>query len=382
MLLFFYSFEKAKNIENIIYINNIFFIFFIFLFFIFITFKENIFSINLLYQSSAFDILYNNEKIPRSSGLSRMGLIVFIFLNSLYFAEKVKIQKLYISIINIFLISVIFLLQSRGAILCLLIIFILSNVLYKFESIIQRIKYFIFIILIPIFLFITYSNGKIFLVNEFGGKKEISQPKKKLKIKNLEIDLRKDFVLENNGDNTINKIYAFSNNRMNAWEFLLQIFINSKINENMKKKLIKSGYKPDTFQKIKNKNYLTGYGPQADRYLLKNESKLNASKNVIGPFGAHASNGYVYSLICSGILGLITFTLINFIIFFKIIRLIFHYKLNFKTIDPFLASSIFILIFLQFRVLFENSFSVFGVDLIMLISSYLIVQKHYRSLQF
>ena len=231
LLLFFYSFEKAKNIENIIYINNIFFIFFIFLFFIFITFKENIFSINLLYQSSAFDILYNNEKIPRSSGLSRMGLIVFIFLNSLYFAEKVKIQKLYISIINIFLISVIFLLQSRGAILCLLIIFILSNVLYKFESIIQRIKYFIFIILIPIFLFITYSNGKIFLVNEFGGKKEISQPKKKLKIKNLEIDLRKDFVLENNGDNTINKIYAFSNNRMNAWEFLLQIFINSKINE-------------------------------------------------------------------------------------------------------------------------------------------------------
>ena len=36
---------------------------------------------------------------------------------------------------------------------------------------------------------------------------------------------------------------------MNAWDFLLQIFIKNEINEEMNRKLIHQGYKIHTFQK-------------------------------------------------------------------------------------------------------------------------------------
>ena len=46
--------------------------------------------------------------------------------------------------------------------------------------------------------------------------------------------------------------------------------------------------------------------------------------------------------------------------------------------EPLLSSSILIIIFLQFRLLIENSFSVYGVDLLILISAYLIVNTKYK----
>ncbi|WP_440910826.1 hypothetical protein [Candidatus Pelagibacter sp.] len=383
LLLFFNSVQKEKqNIENLIFQNNIMFMFVIFVVFVFITFRENIFSNNLLYQSSAFNILYNNEQIPRSSGLSRMGLLIFIFLNSLYFSKGVNFNKLGIIFINIILISIILLLQSRGTILCFVIIFVLINIFYKFDNLLHRAKYFSLIIIIPLIFFTSYSNGKIFLINAFGEKDEISQPKKKLKLKNIEINLREDFVTNQKDESLKNKIYAFSNNRMNAWDFLLQVFIKNEINEEMNRKLIHQGYKIHTFQKKNKINFLTGYGPQADRFFLQNESKENASKNVIGPFGAHASNGYIYSLICSGIFGLIIFLAINFIVFFKILRLIIHNNFNFIFLNPYLTSSVFTLIFLQLRFFFENSFTIYGVDLIIFLSSYLILEKYYKRIKF
>ena len=115
--------------------------------------------------------------------------------------------------------------------------------------------------------------------------------------------------------------------------------------------------------------------------FLQNESKENASKNVIGPFGAHASNGYIYSLICSGIFGLIIFLTINFIVFFKILRLIIHNNFNFIFLNPYLTSSVFTLIFLQLRFFFENSFTIYGVDLIIFIilSN---IRKYYKRIKF
>ena len=311
-----------------------------------------------------------------------MGLLIFIFLNSLYFSKGVNFNKLGIIFINIILISIILLLQSRGTILCFTIIFVLINIFYKFDNLLHRVKYFSLIIIIPLIFFTSYSNGKIFLINAFGQKDEISQPKKKLKLKNIEINLREDFVTNRKDESLKNKIYAFSNNRMNAWDFLLQIFIKNEINEEMNRKLIHQGYKIHTFQKKNKINFLTGYGPQADRFFLQNESKENASKNVIGPFGAHASNGYIYSLICSGIFGLIIFLTINFIVFFKILRLIIHNNFNFIFLNPYLTSSVFTLIFLQLRFFFENSFTIYGVDLIIFLSSYLILEKYYKRIKF
>ena len=148
----------------------------------------------------------------------------------------------------------------------------------------------------------------------------------------------------------------------------------------MKDYISKGGYNFSKFNYKIKKNILTGYGPQADRHFLYNKSKKDSSILVEGPFGGHASNGFIYSLVCSGILGLMVFTIINLIICFKIFKILFIFKLSNFNSMPFLTSSILIIIFLQFRILFENSFSVFGVDLLIFLSAYLIIEDEYRKL--
>ena len=216
--------------------------------------------------------------------------------------------------------------------------------------------------------------------------KILSSPKKEIKIKKIEIGLRDDLLFQSktkNYDfdkkNLKDKIYELSNNRLYAWEYLIQIFFKNEINENMKKKIRSKNYNNSDFLKKNKKNFLTGHGPQADRHFLY-AKKINSSDKVLGPFGAHASNGYVYSLICAGILGFLTFFYINIIIFYKILKIFIHKrKINFN-IEPFLSSSILIIIFLQFRLLIENSFSVYGVDLLILFSAYLIVNTKYKEI--
>ena len=105
------------------------------------------------------------------------------------------------------------------------------------------------------------------------------------------------------------------------------------------------------------------------------------AKDIEGPFGSNASNGYIYSLVSSGILGFFVFCLINLLIFFKIIKIIFKEKKKYFNSNPFLSSSIICILFLQFRILFENSFSVYGVDMLILFSSYLIIQNEYKNKQ-
>ena len=136
------------------------------------------------------------------------------------------------------------------------------------------------------------------------------------------------------------------------------------------------------FQKIIRKNLLTGYGPQADRHMMYNKSKLGEAPSILGPYGYNASNGIIYSLITSGIIGLICFIIINLIIFFKIVKILFyHFKFKNLNSKPILATSIFSVLFLQFRSLFENSYSVFGVDLLILMTAYLVIQSEYRKLR-
>jgi len=384
-LIFFYHFiaqEKNKNLINSIFYTNIFFIIIIFFIFIFITLKENILTPNLLYHSSAFNLQYQNEALPRSSGLSRMGLIIFLILNALYLSKNYskKINLLYI-FSNIFVISIILLLQSRGAILSFILIFILINFLYKFENFKNRFKFILLFLIIPCLIFIIYPNSKNYLIEKYITKENFkSNPNKEIKIKNLEIRLRDDLILNSNSNSNLkNKIYSFSNNRLDAWEYLLQMFFKNKINENMKKKLEASSYSHLNFLKKEKKNILTGHGPQADRHFLHNKI-VNVADSVLGPFGAHASNGYVYSLICSGLIGLVTFVMINIIILFKIFKIVIYKKLGMFNDEPLLSSSILIIIFLQFRLLIENSFSVFGVDLLILISAYLIVNTKYKEI--
>ena len=427
-VLIFYNLIKEKHDENLfnfIFFINIIAILLIFSIFIFITFKINIISENLLYDSGTAAMLYKTEYLPRSSGLSRMALLLFIFFNSLYFSKKFnKKLNIYLITANILLVSIIFLFQSRGTLLSFVFIFIGIIIFYRLKNIIQ---YFCLMILIPIIVFVSYPNIKNILIEKYDVNKEDIKAQKKIKLKNFEINLRdnllsdggqkieiiepgdsglmpgtisdklkfveinKKLISENkniavgkivlNEGNLLNKIESISNNRVNAWNFLLQIFFKNKLNEKMKNQLINAGYNLNEFKKIRKKNFITGFGPQADRHLMFNTSKLGAAAPIKGPFGYNASNGVIYSLVCSGLLGMFSFIIINLIIFFKIIKLlIHHFKMSNLNSKPFLSASIFSILFLQMRVLYENSFSIFGVDLIIFISAYIIVQNEYRKL--
>ncbi len=381
-LLFFYQYiSRNKNhiLINTIFLTNIFFILILFLIFIFYTFKENIFSDDLLYHSLAFNLSFLNEPFPRSSGLSRNALILFIFFNSLYFYNK---QNKSLTVINIFLVSIILLLQSRGAIFSFVIIFVIINFLFKFENFKERLKYIIIFLLIPLSIFVSYPNIKSLIIKNIYKTNSVSPGgKKELNLSNIEINIRSDVIetFENEKD-LKNKLIKFSNNRLNAWDYLLQIFFKNEINEEMKNKL--KGFNKEKFLSKEKRNLFTGHGPQADRHFLFNEDKAKEmSTKVVGPFGAHASNSYIYSLICSGILGFMAFSIINILIFLKLINVFTIKKfINFNN-EPFFVSAILIIIFLQLRALIENSYSVFGVDLIIILSAYLVLKAKYNKFE-
>ena len=372
--------QDDEKLLNYILLINIIFTFFVFVVFLTLIFKTNLFSYNLLYSSYAFRFEYNFESMPRSSGISRMALILFIFFNSFYFFFNSKKIKIAIFIINILLVSIIFLMQSRGMILSFLISLILINLLFFFKDFKYRLTYIFLITLLPIFIFTIYPTFKNLLIEKYGEKIQSYENYNKLKFQNLELNIRSDLFNVVPDDTFENKIGRVTTNRYYAWDFLISVFFKKDLSNNIKKILNKESYDMSAFDFKEKYNYFTGFGPQADRHLLFNDSKLTSNK-VIAPFGGHASNGYIYSLICSGFIGLITFFLLNLLIFYKILKLFFKNKLNYFSLKPFLSSSIIIVLFLQFRILFENSYSVFGVDMLLFFSSYLIIENEYKKLK-
>jgi len=396
-VILFYQLVYNKNDEKLvkyIFFLNIVAIFIVFTLFTFLAFKKNINESLILYDSKVFLIYFMNEEIPRAGGLSRMGLILFIFLNSIFFSKIFSNRTNFvIFFLNILILTIIFMLQSRTSILALIIIFLFINFIYKFQNYRKRFIYNFFLILIPIFLFSTYPIlKKIIIKNEIDNinikdlKKIENQQfghllnkQEKFVEDNKFIYLRKKKNLENESLNIYDKLSNLSNNRIDAWNFLIQIFFTSKLNDKISEKL-KRDYDIKAFYYPTKKNLLTGYGPQADRKLMTNKTKITMSEKIQGPFGWHASNGYVYSLICSGIIGLLLFIILNIIILFKIYKIILYKSSSSFNSNPFLSSAVFCLLFLQLRVFLENSFSVFGVDLLILLSAYQIIQNEYRKL--
>lgn len=397
ILLFFNLIKNQQDdkLINTIFVVNLIFILIVFTIFIFITFKENFFSEHLLYHSRSFAMIYNTEQLPRSSGLSRMALILFIFANSLYLSKFSKFRKkTYFLFLNTCFISIILMLQSRGIILSLMLVLLLFLINFKIEN---KLKYFFFIIIFPMIIFISYPNVKNFYIEKYGlSEQGRNSSKKIIKLKNIELlkdielfenmelNFRSDMFATEGFDNQDfnEKIISVSNNRVQAWKFLIQIFMHNELDDSIKNELKNTGYKIEHFQKIKKRNLLTGYGPQADRWLMFNKSKLGEAPAILGPYGYNASNGIIYSLITSGIIGLTCFIIINLIIFFKIVKiLLHHFKFKDLNSNPILATSIFSVLFLQFRSLFENSYSVFGVDLLILMTAYLVIQSEYRKLR-
>ena len=376
-LIFFFNYllnNQNSYLIKLVFKINIFFIFLLFLIFMITVFKENIFTTKLLYNSSAYHLTLMGEPHPRSSGLSRMGLILFIISNSYYFSNKLpKKYNFFILPINSFLIFTIYNIQSRGAILFLFILFFLILLIYNFKDFKLNLVYFVFTILIPIFMFMNYPVFKNFINSDkntslktntiFRGGISISE------IIRIDGKISKKKTID-----------SLSSNRLSAWNYLIQVFFTGKVNDEMRKSLMNIGYEDLDKKLLKKTNLITGLGPQADRRVMNIKKIKNFADNVRGPFGSHASNIYIYSLICSGFFGLVTILTINFIIMYRIIILFINRKKLSLHSNYYLNSAILIILFLQFRGLVENSYGVFGVDLIMFISSYSIIARAYKKI--
>ena len=113
---------------------------------------------------------------------------------------------------------------------------------------------------------------------------------------------------------------------------------------------------------IKANNYIYGYGPQADRKYI----------------GENVSNTYFYVYLTAGIFGVISILAIivfqSYMLFYNIfIFKIFKQKYNFIE-----KISIFFILFIYSRTIFENTFGIFSIDMLIFLFANYFISAYYR----
>ncbi len=271
------------------------------------TFSNFFFSDSL---SSLYTFFFANENFlgkdsPRSTGSSRTLLVLMItsFLLFHKYLEKNNFLKL---IIYVLISTFILLFQSRTTI-TLLIVFVLMNFIYeKNYSFMNTIKYLFQYVILPIiflyFILIIKESSYPYDFHKFLIQEGVSKSM---------IEITKDFQrpLDPN---------TFSSGRVNDWKALL-----SNID----------------------KSIIYGFGAQGDRFLINQT----------------ASNGILYAISSSGILGVMPFILFSIFSLWVIFK---QFLKNYKFFIPvsFFCSMIILLMLL--RSILETSYAVFSVDFI------------------
>jgi len=264
---------------------------------------------------------------PRITGISRMILILyflfFCLLNNNY-------NKLIYYIILIILGLLIYIMQSRGSFVGIAILYFIYFLFYNLNLQKKLLVFFILIIIPVSFYELSFQIMSKDSIEKLQSNQIVTTPKNRI------------FLSSTSG-------------RVVIWERALTI--------------------------IKDKKMLLGYGPQSDRFLLnqlkKNESieeYLSLKYGINYLFDSNVSNSLLYAYLCSGLAGFILFLFIYLLVIKNLTKKIFISKI-FTSNDILNNFSVILLIYLGFRGLFENSFSVFGVDYILFILSYIILEN-------
>ena len=286
--------------------------------------KKGIKNLNLYYLIDVdFRNTIINQPTPRITGLSRMLAITNLVAVSLFlFLSLNKYYKFFlffgITIFSIFITAS----QSRGTILCFFLTTICAIFFLTKNNFKKKIGLTIILILFPIF-----SHKMIYKISS---DKFLSESN--IEIHQEKIDSSRFFSEKDSG-------------RIILWKKVLKRY------------------------EYKN---LFGYGPQADRrFLLENVSSAD------GAFGNNVSNGFVYAFICGGYFALLCYLIINYKIANNIVKNISIIKNfnNAENIFYYKISSIYLLFFF-IRQIFENSFSLFSIDFLIVIISIFIVDKN------
>ena len=353
----FLIFNENKNKDAFVFtfivFLGIFFIFYLFLYFSSLPRHLKSDSI-LLYSNSFFSHnaqIFFEQPSVRITGIGRSLVIISAILCCIYLSvlNKNKFIKLFLILFIIFInVSIIFT-GSRFALYSFITTYFVLIILLK-SSFLKKIKYFLIFVILPFFLFFILGN----FLNEIQIKNKIKN-KIENKIENSNNIIINDSSINNSiKNNTSKSIELLKNSRylknINNTSGRTQIWLNSLevINEK--------------------KNYLFGNGINADRRLLFKYNDI---------FGSSVSNGFLNVFLSSGITGLIIIVLANLIILKNIFNFIFVEKC-FSNFDKYYLINLSILVIFIFyqKIIFENSFTTFGLDyLIYIACSYFILNK-------
>ena len=268
---------------------------------------------------------------PRSSGLARLALILFSFLMYYYLIKGKKNNYFFLTLICLLgTFSLIFQSRTISFIYIILNICIIS---FYFKKFFKDKWLLVFAIILPLLINFLYNFNIIekhkFILQKHLGVTDLST--------NLLATYAWKNILLRDYHHHKNNPDKFSSNRFDNW--------NTAIN-------------------IIKKNYLRGYGAQADRILI-NQS---------------IHNSFLYSTLSGGILSGLS---IIFIYIFSLILLIkFYLSGTYKICDSALvhfAASILIIIGL--RSILETSFAVFSIDFLIFIIAFLFFQESLKKYQ-
>jgi len=273
-----------------------------------------------------------NEISPRSSGLSRMAIIIYISLSCYLVTVR---RKFYVKSSACFFAIIIgtigLLFQSRTMNFIFLIFTILLTLIYfNRKSLINR-KFIFFLIITPIILTNIYNYYAF---------QNTSDPQY-LKYYDNHYNSEKNFNLFDKSKNIAkNSIIResdenFSSNRFDIWRKTIE---------------------------ISKKNILIGYGFQSDRKLI-NESTHNV---------------YLYSLICGGLISALLIILISLRGAWVSLMIIINFLFLKKNYDSLALISAFLVpLFLQ-RGTLENSYGIYSIDFLFFIICFFINEINYK----
>ena len=280
------------------------------------------------------DLNFLSINLPRSSGLARTAMILFIALS---FMLIVSDYKFLYTIPFIFFSLIIILTQSR-----IILIFYVGFLFAYFVSLIisktllnkEKLKIFLIIFLLPIlFLFITVKYKNNLVIN---------------------IKFQDEYYTLGELPSDTSSVISFEDDDSDTgYDFLIVSDYDKKVNK--KAKLIRpfqaesiTSYRFRDWKKLidLNDKKIFGYGSMGDRFLI-NQS---------------ASNGLVYSYIVSGFVGSFLYLVIFFVSLYISLKTIFlnKFAVNKENYKSLISSSV--IVFFLFRSIVETSFANFSID--------------------
>jgi hypothetical protein len=315
VLLFFniIFIKRKKEVQKILYLL-IILITFIYLGFLIeyiynLIIKDHLFYGHHQLKSSLLPV----KNMPRSSGLGRMALLIFLFF--IIFIDLKKIQNKFFLLF--FVIPGIFLTQSR-AILGIYILLVLILSFAKYYKLYNFKKNFILFIIIPLTMSVLITQLKTSNLNYY---------------KNLY------FKVINDTDN-------FKSNEIKTELKLLRTVHPETFSSNRVK------HWKDIIKKTKSTEaVLIGNGTQADRFLIKET----------------ASNATIYIFASTGVIGILIYAMIIINIVRILLKKINYLKKSSYYNDNNLTFGVLVMFVLLVRGLVESSYAVFGIDYIFFI---------------